>query len=1015
MKRIILILIFVTSTLYAETKVIPFENGTSYLDTETGDVRIEYSDGNIFIGTGNPEKVGYPLFGILRNDEKHIWYEGQFDENENYTGTAYLETDEEIYEGEFKDGQKNGQGVLYNKKTKDKYEGSFLNDKKDGEGILYNDETGYYYSGHWEKGNQNGFGTLITESDLSYVGEFKDGDISGHGEMTTTSGEKTIANWLPGGIPEGEDCTYIGTDGSKYHGEIVAGKFEGYGTYIDKEGNYYEGSFCGNQRTGYGTQIYKSGGKYSGYFYSNQRNGNGSFKIDNFEYTGGFEYGNFYNSGSLWMEENNEYTIIASDVWDGNKLPQKGKILFSDGDMYEGNFDNEGYPIAGKGIWTTREERLARQSQPNVYVSPVIYYKDNQVYDLSSVYNEYEVAQIIQSVSYLRTFKSFYDKHKKTIDSIVTKTQMVAGILAVIPSPIQPIAAVIDIGLSVAQISLKTVSTSIDIYDATVAGNINLIPNMIKDYGKDIAWDALNIFLSIPGAAGKTLQPLGSKVATGFNKAGEKIGKITAKALQKNQHLAHAALHLEQLIRYTKASGKMLVEAFDNSKYFKYVAENGGKLTKTLKTNWIKTVYPKLFKEYGDDATELIFKYGNEIAEQLGKNGDLIVKTSSKYGDDVARVFLKDGDNIAKIARKSPYPESTVKYISDSVDTAKAIKLTEATPKVGKFINDYGDDVIPLLEKYGDDVIPLLDRHGKSFTEAMKKTLPDNQQALFELFKKNPDVIAKAYSKYGEKTLYAFKVIGKKRHDILISAINKNGDEMIDIINKIPKQDAARTVEFLDTFDSKLYKTYNNGLPEEITSQVIRDSRDNQILYDSVAKKLKNKNTQEAVSFVKHDERYINTKTQELKKNIVYRTGEGNYYYMTDQAGRTVRAQGNLRLKKDLLNIDENFRGKWNSNTPNKLPGDDAGHIIADIFGGSGELDNLVSQLDSINRSTWKKMENNWVKALTEGKDVHVDIEIVYDGISKRPSSFIVTQTINGVKTKLEPFYNTIKKMKNAA
>lgn len=40
-----------------------------------------------------------------------------------------------------------------------------------------------------------------------------------------------------------------------------------------------------------------------------------------------------------------------------------------------------------------------------------------------------------------------------------------------------------------------------------------------------------------------------------------------------------------------------------------------------------------------------------------------------------------------------------------------------------------------------------------------------------------------------------------------------------------------------------------------------------------------------------------------------------------------------------------------NSNTAGKLPGDDAGHLFADQFGGSPDLDNLVSQRSDLNRA----------------------------------------------------------------
>ena len=40
------------------------------------------------------------------------------------------------------------------------------------------------------------------------------------------------------------------------------------------------------------------------------------------------------------------------------------------------------------------------------------------------------------------------------------------------------------------------------------------------------------------------------------------------------------------------------------------------------------------------------------------------------------------------------------------------------------------------------------------------------------------------------------------------------------------------------------------------------------------------------------------------------------------------------------------------------------GHLIAKIFGGSGELDNLVTMDKIVNRSDYRIMENQWKNAL---------------------------------------------------
>lgn len=79
-------------------------------------------------------------------------------------------------------------------------------------------------------------------------------------------------------------------------------------------------------------------------------------------------------------------------------------------------------------------------------------------------------------------------------------------------------------------------------------------------------------------------------------------------------------------------------------------------------------------------------------------------------------------------------------------------------------------------------------------------------------------------------------------------------------------------------------------------------------------------------------------KDGKLKPNIKYTVGEHKYIYETDELGRICNCSADELLLKDHLG-----RLKHSSKTPGKLEGDHAGHLIADVFGGSPELDNLVS------------------------------------------------------------------------
>ena len=80
---------------------------------------------------------------------------------------------------------------------------------------------------------------------------------------------------------------------------------------------------------------------------------------------------------------------------------------------------------------------------------------------------------------------------------------------------------------------------------------------------------------------------------------------------------------------------------------------------------------------------------------------------------------------------------------------------------------------------------------------------------------------------------------------------------------------------------------------------------------------------------------------------------------------------------------------------------DEGAPLIAKIFGGSGELDNLVAMAAIVNNSKYRKVEKQWENALKEGKEVQVTIDLVYDGSNKRPNKFNINYSIGKKKNNL--------------
>lgn len=111
--------------------------------------------------------------------------------------------------------------------------------------------------------------------------------------------------------------------------------------------------------------------------------------------------------------------------------------------------------------------------------------------------------------------------------------------------------------------------------------------------------------------------------------------------------------------------------------------------------------------------------------------------------------------------------------------------------------------------------------------------------------------------------------------------------------------------------------------------------------------------------------------------------------YETDDKGRIIRAEATVE-------INNTPRASLNSRKVEGLePGDDKGHIIAHVLGGSDTEGNLVAQDAKLNRGEYKSMELGAKRALEEGKEVSMTVDIEYEGDSKRPKSFTVTLEID--------------------
>ena len=133
------------------------------------------------------------------------------------------------------------------------------------------------------------------------------------------------------------------------------------------------------------------------------------------------------------------------------------------------------------------------------------------------------------------------------------------------------------------------------------------------------------------------------------------------------------------------------------------------------------------------------------------------------------------------------------------------------------------------------------------------------------------------------------------------------------------------------------------------------------------------------------------------------------YKYVTDAMGRVESAEGFLQLKthegrltiKDTIqSIGKGFEELF----------DQRGHLIADRFNGSNGLENIVAMGGEVNQKAYAAIEQKCADALADGAEVFFKVEPLYEGGSFRPSSFAITDIIDGEET-VTFLLNTAKEM----
>ena len=262
-----------------------------------------------------------------------------------------------VYEGEIKDGKRNGQGTM-TYTSGNVYVGEWVEDQRSGQGTftLANSTEDHpnYYTGQWEQDLKNGQGTQYYGNGNVYKGEWKNDQIKGKGSFTWYDGDNFTGEWENNQMSGHGTFTWADSTEKSPHyyiGQWLQGLKNGHGTLYSSDG-IYDGEWKNGKKNGQGKMTYTpSGDVYEGDWVDDQRNGQGTYTFaDNTEDTPHYSIGQ----------------------WENDFANGQGTMYYANGDIYEGEWVNG--QRNGTGIYTFKTgDSFQAVWKDDVFESPVIY------------------------------------------------------------------------------------------------------------------------------------------------------------------------------------------------------------------------------------------------------------------------------------------------------------------------------------------------------------------------------------------------------------------------------------------------------------------------------------------------------------------------------------------------------------------------------------------------------------------------------------------------------------------